>query len=309
MPNRRFAMPFLTVVALLAPRVGQTQSCDCDSSLSDATIAQYDQLFILTTAEKQQAVATHLPWGVPTAPTDNERLLHQSEWITNYDDDLRAPTWVAYRLTDADVVTRTRLNCFRRDPRLTSGVASFCEDYEEATYDRGHMVPRADMNRTEAAMVNTFIFSNMVPQHDRFNQVIWQRLEGYVRDWAEVRGEVFVISGAIFDRNEADGRDPDDLVNRMPFRGRVAVPTHFYKIILYKRPDDFIETTTFLLRHQDWSPTGTSQADSYLTNRLTSIDEIEELTGIDFLPGLAATDPQKEFAVERSRATALWPRQ
>lgn len=293
-------------LAIFVPTFAQAQSCDCE--VSDPTEAQYDQLLILTSAEKAQAEATHLPWGIPTAPTANEHLIHQHEWITNYDNDLRVPTWVAYHLTAADVVSRTRQDCFRRDPRLITSVAAFCEDYEERTYDRGHMVPRADMNRTEAAMVNTYVFSNMVPQHNRFNQQIWSTLEGFVRDWATVKGEIYVISGAIFDRDESGERDPDDLVNRLPFRGRVAVPSHFYKIIIHERADGFMETMAIVLRHHDWSPPG-DQREGYLTARLTSIDQIEELTGIDFLPGLGQINPRKEFAVERSVAASLWPRQ
>ena len=41
-------------------------------------------------------------------------------------------------------------------------------------------------------------------QHDRFNRGIWARLEGYVRDWAEKKGTIYVITGAVFDR-DGDG--------------------------------------------------------------------------------------------------------
>ena len=91
---------------------------------------------------------------------------------------------MAYRLRDSDIdEPQERTECFRRDVRIEEDDdAAFCTDYEEPTFDRGHMVPNADMTRSESAMINTYVFSNMAPQHDRFNRIIWQRLERYARD-------------------------------------------------------------------------------------------------------------------------------
>ena len=163
-------------VCLAFAPAANAQSCRCE--VSDRHEAAYNILLNLTDAEKADVELIHLPYGVPTSPTSNERLLHQDEYVVGYDDDLRVPTWVAYRLTTDDLKwERPRTRCFRRDPRLDEDDAAFCADYEEPIFDRGHMVPNADMVRSEAAMINTYIFSNMVPQHDRFNQVIWSRLE------------------------------------------------------------------------------------------------------------------------------------
>jgi DNA/RNA endonuclease G (NUC1) len=39
-----------------------------------------------------------------------------------------------------------------------------------AVFDRGHMVPNASMERSLWAMINTYMFSNMTPQHPEFNR-------------------------------------------------------------------------------------------------------------------------------------------
>jgi len=74
-------------------------------------------LLLLDDADKAQAETTHLPYGIPTPPvgSTNERLLHQSEYIINYDADLLVPTWVACRLRDSDIQERARIDCFRPD--------------------------------------------------------------------------------------------------------------------------------------------------------------------------------------------------
>ena len=91
-----------------------------------------------------------------------------------------------------------RTECFRREPRLGRVGAPFCEDYDEPIYGRGHMVPNADMKRSEAAMINTYKFSNMVPQHGEYNRKIWDCLEGSVRDWARTKGEIYIIRWGYF---------------------------------------------------------------------------------------------------------------
>ena len=110
-------------------------------------------------------------------------ILVNKHYVVGYHTELRVPFWAAHRLTKAQASQeRTRKNCFRRDPRLNFDVTSICSDYVEPVFDRGHLVPRADMNRSEQAMINTFVFSNMAPQHAKFNQNLWAALENRVRD-------------------------------------------------------------------------------------------------------------------------------
>lgn len=291
-----------TVLVVIAPTNGQ--SCRCE--VSDAKEEEFNDLLVLSEDEKMEAEETHLPWGVPSSPSGatNEELLHQTHYILNHDGDLRVPLWAAYRLRDEDLVSRERTECFRRDPRLNEDDAGFCEDYAEPVFDRGHIVPNADMTRSLEAMINTYMFSNMAPQHDRFNRGIWATLESYVRDWTRKNGEIFIITGCIFDQDGDGTRDADDdaiLVET----GRVAVPTHFYKIILHEGANGFIENISFLLPHVDSSPSRT-QKDAFLTSHITTIDTIEGLTGIDFLADL---EDVKEKAVEKHKANALWPRE
>jgi DNA/RNA endonuclease G (NUC1) len=91
---------------------------------------------------------------------------------------------------------------------------------------------------------------------------------------------------------------------------RVAVPTHFYKIILHTRPNGFIEAMAFLLPHVDSSP-GSNQTESFLISKLVAIDDIEAVTSIDFLVGLRSTahGSAKENAIEGFKATSMWARE
>ncbi len=91
---------------------------------------------------------------------------------------------------------------------------------------------------------------------------------------------------------------------RVAHRGVYTTDT---KIILHTRPNGFIESMSFLLPHVDSSPPG-NQTNSFLISKLVKIDDIEKVTGIDFLVGLRSMDhgAAKEDAIEGFKATSLW---
>jgi endonuclease G, mitochondrial len=150
-------------------------------------------------------------------------------------------------------------------------------------------------------MTNSFIFSNMAPQHDRFNRGIWARLEEKVRAWAIVADGVYVVTGAVFDKDSDGQRDADeDADDLFSPTNRVGIPTHFYKIVLHVRPSGFIDAISILLPHLDQ---GVGPTNSYLFNHIIMIDEIEQLTGSDFFPELPDA---RELTVEAFRSPGLW---
>ena len=198
------------VLFLILPGLSIAEVCNCDVTVRKRN--SYNLLLILSAQEKSIAAETHLPFGVPeSAGASNEILLHNEHYIVNYDKDLRVPIWVAYRLRDSDVVAADRLNCFRTDARLPDPTDSpSCADYQGSGFDRGHLVPRGDMNRSESAMINTFMFTNMAPQIGvGFNRGLWRHFESRVRKWARDHREVYVITGSIFDRDGDGVRDDD----------------------------------------------------------------------------------------------------
>jgi DNA/RNA endonuclease G (NUC1) len=298
---------YFTAVLIPLAIVRAAEHCpDCE--VSDAKRAQYDALLNLTASQKQTAQTRHIPYGMPVAAVTvaHEHMLHQKDYVTWYDDDLRVPLWVAYRLTRSHAgAVRERLDCFRRDPRLSNDAAAECEDYFEPTFDQGHLAPNADFKATESMMLNTYVYSNITPQHKNFNEHTWERLETLVRMWAKKRGDLFVITGAVFDQNDDNIRDADNLAQRVPPGKRVAIPTHFYKIIFQKHLLTADESIAILLPHDNAKHTGDAWV-TYITSHITTIGEVERVTGINFLPGLSAT---KRVAMETFKAPALWAKE
>jgi endonuclease G len=286
--TQRHALPALALalsMLLAAPAGAREPPCNA------AAMRAGDAAIMSLTANPSAvaaAVASHLPWGVPAeaVPTTNERRLVQADYVIDYDADLHVPIWTAERVVaarlDASVV---RTDCFRIDPRLDPITSSVLKDYKSSGYDRGHLAPFANQRYSIVAGNNSFILTNMAPQLSDFNSGIWGKLEDKARDWAGSHPDLYILSGSVFDRDGDGRRDPDSAAVNMTTNGgkRVAIPTHFFKIVAFRGAGGQIETISFVLPHNKTRPKGAA-IPAYLTAHITDIATIERLTGLDFFP-------------------------
>ena len=237
----------------------ETRNCTDDEEL-----AADRQLLAISEDETRsgELIESHLPFGIHTGthasqggPT-NEKLLVQAGYVTLHDGDLRTALWTAHKLTDKDVIageSADRVECFRQDIRLQEEHAAIKKDYEEPIFDRGHLTPDADLKDDVTEQVNSYVLSNMAPQHRRFNRGIWKELEGLGREWAKTHEAVYVTTGALFDFNPRNLRDPDDKAARMGSRdqtARVGIASHFYKVFL-RRCEERWCSIVFVLEHHN----------------------------------------------------------
>ncbi|MFM8466500.1 MAG: DNA/RNA non-specific endonuclease [Oxalobacteraceae bacterium] len=134
----------------------------------------------------------------------------------------RTPLWSAERLTrDSMAAAKAvrRKDAFHAEEALPAAVRAELADYARSGYDRGHMAPAADMP-TEAAQHQSFSLANIIPQDRDNNQHLWSAIEGATRHLANQRGEIYVITGPLFE---------GERIQRI--NGRVFVPTHVFKAV------------------------------------------------------------------------------
>jgi endonuclease G len=171
--------------------------------------------------------------------------------------------------------------------RIDAPGASRPSDYDERIFDQGHLAPNADMALSDTAVINSFVMSNMAPQYCQFNRGVWQILESIVRLWAKDEETLFVISGSVFDGDGDNARDDDDDARRMKSnngQSRVAVPTHFYKVLAFENSDGVLETLSILLPHDQTDLDG-DEAFDYLADHVVTLADIEAVSGVSFFPG------------------------
>jgi len=266
-------------------------------------------------AAQREIIRAHLPWGLPrpAGRDSSEKLLVQPDYVILYDTDLAAPLWVAYKLRASNLrldpqAGARRVEAFRPDPRLSPEESAQMADFRwkepasngseadkrrRSDFDMGHMAPNADFQHQVSAMVNTYILSNICAQYWRFNQVTWRVLEERVRKSVSPDSPVWVTTGSVFDADGNGRRDPDAAARRIGERRRVAVPTHFYKILVGKCAGR-TKAVAYLLPHER-KLSGTTQ--QRLRKGRVAIDRIEKLTGTDFLPDLGEEGEHRLEAV------------
>ena len=238
----------------------------------------------LALAGALDACEEYIRFGVPS---ENGELLCRRGYALAHNTERKTPEWVAERLTREKVNKQLpRSDNFRPDPHLEAGRRAELADYRKSGFDRGHMAPAANMRWDRTAMSESFYLSNIAPQvGPGMNRGIWASLERQVREWARERGEVYIFTGPIY--------SPEDDATRRIGPNRVAVPTHFYKVIF---DPVRIEAIAFLMPNEKL--TGRELAEF-----VVAIREIEALTGLDFL---SAINADVQMMIETNRAERVW---
>ncbi len=203
-------------------------------------------------------------------------VIHHHHYSLGYNEVAEQAAWVAYPLTAESIYVPNvkRSNWFTADSLVSTRSAKH-SDYTRSGYTRGHLAPAGDMAFNREAMRESFMMSNMSPQLAVFNAGVWKELEENVRDWAIKRKELYIVSGPILKGNE----------KRIGKKTQIAVPEAFYKIILDVTGSDH-EGIAYVIPHRLCTET--------LDHFATSIDAVEQMTGLDFFAGLPASTPEIE---------------
>lgn len=202
-----------------------------------------------------------------------EQIVTHNHYMLAYSEPHEQAKWVAYVLKKGHLTYDDRKRpYFIEDPKVKSKSADW-RNYKNSGYDRGHLCPAGDRRFSEQAYNETFYTSNISPQNRKFNAGIWNELEQKVRYWAKKYGQVYIITGGVLEKGLPEIGSED-----------VDVPKAFYKIIL-KENNNNIEALAFLMPNKD--------SNKNLQSFLVSIDELERITGIDFLAKLSDTVEQK----------------
>lgn len=217
------------------------------------------------------------------ATTDSPVI--RSTYIVLYISRTLIANWVAYELTTEETNgpwTRKGLR-FMPDPNCHSRQADH-EDYRNSGYSRGHLAPAGDMKWDSVAMVESFYFTNCIPQDKELNNGRWNQLEMKTRAWAKEYGRVYVVSGPVF---------WDDDTLRIGHNG-VAVPDACFKALLIP-VDEGYSAVAFLMQN--------GGEERSLRDCAVSVDELESLLGLDLFCNLP---DDKEDEVESKVVWEDW---
>ena len=140
------------------------------------------------------------------------------------------------------------------------------ERFEEVAGRSDKFLPEAADNKWDKqAMQESFYMTNICPQNHNLNGGDWKELEEACRDWTMEYGQLYVVGGPVF----------EGVPHKHIGDSRVAVPDAFFKVVLCLSPSKAIG---FVFANKAGSRP--------LRTYACTVDEVEQLTGIDFFPAL-----------------------
>lgn len=211
-----------------------------------------------------------------------DQVINRRYYQLSYSNEHEQAEWVYYKLSKKLIDGKAeRTDRFVADPDVIDETA-LSDDYTNTGFDRGHLLPAADMKVSQKAMQETFYMSNISPQLPEFNRKIWKKLEKKVREFVKDKGSLYVITGPVLEKG-------------LPTIDKnVSIPQMYYKILVHKHGEN-IETISFLLPHEE--------SKKELSEFIVSVDDIEKVTGIDFFKQL---DSEVEQSLERRKYNGKW---
>jgi endonuclease G len=227
--------------------------------------------------------------GVPISQNNWQNLTHtlrNEAYLAGYSEKFANPLWVTYKVHNNKQKYGKRPS-FSSDWRSLAHIST--NDYKHTGYDRGHLAPNYVIGSRygRSAQKETFLMTNISPQKPKFNQKIWQRLEEVSANHFSKQFESFwVVTGPIF------AKKPNKLKNTS-----VAIPSAFYKIFIAPKTETQSASALAFIMPQTAKPTDS------LLKYVTSIDEIEKRTKLDFFWQL---EDSLEAKLEKSTDHKPW---
>ena len=187
-------------------------------------------------------------------------ILTKKAYSLCYSSQHRQSLWAYHLLNDELMNGRTkRTNDYRKDPAVKKNPVTK-RDFARTGYDRGHLVPAADMKKNETLMSETFFMTNMAPQRPGLNRGIWRTLENLTRKLVKKSGEAVVLTLPVI--KETDGRLPKG----------ITIPSSFAKIIFWPKQKKVL---AFEIPND-------GQPDLRPEDFQVTVNSLEAKTGLDF---------------------------
>lgn len=229
-----------------------------------ALIAMASAAFAQTSCQEQFA-GGNAPEITNPKMSVKYRELCNTAYAVGHSGVTRTPLWAAEHLTRdrlLDAKGLKRSNNFRTDTRLPYNERAELSDYARSGYDRGHMAPSADFGDPES-QDESFLLSNMIPQAPENNRGIHEGIESAVRKEVKKRGELYVITGPLFQGTRLES-----------LKGKVIIPTGIYKCLYDPNRQ---EAGCYLEQNAPGTEYSTA-----------TVAEIEKQAGINLFPALSA---------------------
>ena len=225
-------------------------------------------------------------YGMPAA----DHILYNRDYVLGYSYYFRQAKW-ALEIVDHNADAE-RADNFRPDYRLPESFRADLEDYHRSGYDRGHLAASANHRDNDLQNSETFLLSNMSPQHADLNRRIWRELEEEVRNLNRKDSvlETYVICGPIFYFDQPVKFIGQDTSNEVA----IPVPNAYFKSVLTEDDKGKLHMWSFIFPNQ--------RCDNPIKDYRVSTTKVEQYAGIQLWSQIEGA----KITTEKKRTRAMW---
>ncbi|EEZ97273.1 endonuclease G, mitochondrial [Tribolium castaneum] len=212
-------------------------------------------------------------------------------YVLSYDKRNRVAHWVFEHITAESIKPNEGVDrslCqFMPDESIHPYFRSLNSDYLKSGYDRGHLAAAGNHKCSQKLVEQTFYLSNMAPQVGvGFNRDAWNKLERYVRKLTKTYTNVYCCTGPLYlPRREPDGKNY--VKYEVIGANHVAVPTHFFKVVVCETSDGKFEMESYVMPNQAISD------ETPLTSFRVPPESIEKAAGLLFFDNISRSKISK----------------
>ncbi|MFA7116323.1 MAG: DNA/RNA non-specific endonuclease [Bacteroidales bacterium] len=221
--------------------------------------------------------------------------------------------WVAYPMHSLYLGPEARTDNWQYDPNLPVRNQPNMGKAMGIGFDRGHMLPSGSRKATKTMNSQTFYFTNIVPQvGENFNRNIWADLENRVREISgSGKDTLYVVTGAVLNKvgKSLPVKTVITKLDNEDIPKPISVPNYFYKALLQLDSQGNPEKAIcFWLEHKEYigdseEPYTIEESYTILKQKVITIDQLEEYTGLDFFKYL---DNDTQERLESTMNANLW---
>jgi endonuclease G, mitochondrial len=248
------------------------------------------------TATRDDNLAFGNPSTATISPSNVDNfLMIRPQYALSFNNSKGSANWVSWHLSTAWKGSAPRSSTFTADKTLPAGFVKVASNwYTNTGFDRGHLCPSDDRDASINDNKATFMLTNIVPQAPINNQKTWLALEYYSRALVTTGKELYIVAGP-------GGIGGTGSVGAASFihANQVTVPDFLWKIIvvLAVGSNDVTRvapsTRVIAVKMPNDQTVNEHPWDAYRV----SVDEIEALTGFDFLSNV---EPSVQAVIEAS---------
>ena len=225
-----------------------------------------------------------------------------------WDKKKKSQRWTCYQMTktsNMQYANRYEGNPqYPFDPSLPQGSYYANDMIYGSGFDHGHICPSNDRRYSSQTNYQTFYLTNMQPQYSVFNgsakgmqeKSLWLRMENFfhddiVKNSMKTGDTLYVCRGGTIDNDS-------QILKRI--NNQLIVPKYFFSAALLKNSTGY-HAFAFWFEH-----TGTPVENLKLGDYVVNIQELEELTGIDFFCNLPDDIEKREESRDHETIKKLW---